>query len=72
MSFLRKERRAHTEEKNSWMLRLELLGKRSRGRPKRRFMDVAEEDARMNEEDVEDGVMEADESLCQSQRRATE
>ena len=39
------------------MLRMELPGKRKRGRPKRRFMDVAKEDmaeVEVTEEDVED------------------
>ena len=41
------------------MMRLELQGRRSRGRPKRRFMDVMKVDiklAGMREEDVEDKV----------------
>ncbi|KAF7645989.1 hypothetical protein LDENG_00195280 [Lucifuga dentata] len=41
------------------MLRLELPGKRSRGRPKRRFMDVAKEDMKLvgvREEEAEDRV----------------
>ena len=39
------------------MLRMELPGKRKRGRPKRRFMDVAKEDmaeVEVTEEDTED------------------
>ncbi|KAK2891434.1 hypothetical protein Q8A73_017099 [Channa argus] len=41
------------------MLRLELPGRRSRGRPKRRFMDVVREDMKLvgvSEEDAEDRV----------------
>ena len=41
------------------MLRLELPGRRSRGRPKRRFMDVVREDMKLvgvREEDAEDRV----------------
>ena len=39
------------------MLRIELLGKRKRGRPKRRFMDMVKEDmaeVEVTEEDIED------------------
>ena len=39
------------------MLRMELPGKRKRGRPKRRFMDVVKEDmaeVEVTEEDTED------------------
>ena len=39
------------------MLRMELPGKRERGRPKRRFMDVVKEDmaeVEVTEEDTED------------------
>ena len=39
------------------MLRMELSGKRKRGRPKRRFMDVVKEDmaeVEVTEEDTED------------------
>ena len=39
-----------------WMLRMELPGKRKRGRPKRRFMDVVKEDmaeVEVTEEDTE-------------------
>ena len=37
------------------MLRLELPGKRKRGRPKRRFRDVVKEDmAEFEEDDIED------------------
>ena len=41
------------------MMRLELKGRRSRGRPKRRFMDVEKEDMKLagvREEDEEDRV----------------
>ena len=40
-----------------WMLMMELPGKRKRGRPKRRFMDVVKEDmaeVKVTEEDAED------------------
>ena len=40
------------------MLRMELPGKKKRGRPKRRFMDVVKEDmaeVELTEEDTEDG-----------------
>ena len=40
-----------------WMLRMELPGKKKRGRPKRRFMNVAKEDmadVEVTEEDTED------------------
>ena len=40
-----------------WMLRMELPGKRKRGRPKRRFMDVVKEDmaeVEVKEEDADD------------------
>ena len=41
------------------MMRLELPGRRSRGRPKRRFMDVVKEDMKLvgvREEDADDRV----------------
>ena len=38
------------------MLRMELLGKRKRGRPKRRFMDVVKEDMAEVEVTEEDTV----------------
>ena len=36
------------------MLRMELSGKRKRGRPKRRFMDAVKEDMAEEEEDTKD------------------
>ena len=39
-----------------WMLRMELPGKRKRGRPKRRFMDVVKEDMAEVEVSEEDTV----------------
>ena len=52
----------HVLRKDDWyigrrMLRMELPGKRKRGRPKRRFMDVVKEDmaeVEVKEEDADD------------------
>ena len=39
--------RTHSEYIGRKMLRLELPGRRARGRPKRRFMDVVKEDMKL-------------------------
>ena len=49
-------RRKHDGYIGSWMLRTEMPGKRKRGRPKGRFMDVVKEDmakVEVTEEDTE-------------------
>ena len=50
-------RRKYDEHSRRRMLRMESLGKRKRGRPKRRFMDAVKEDmaeVEVTEEDTED------------------
>ena len=44
MRWYRHLRRNNDRYIGRWMLRMELLGKRKRGRPTRRFMDVVKED----------------------------
>ena len=51
--------RRYSEYIGSRMLRLELPGRRPRGRPKKRFMDVVKEDMKVvgvRKEDAEDRV----------------
>ena len=63
----------HVQRRNSEyidrrMMKLEAPGRRSRGRPKRRFMDAVKEDMSLvgvREEDAEDSQMEADDLLWQ-------
>ena len=49
--------RSDSEHIGRWMLKMELPGRRQKGRPKRRFMDVVREEAQIadvTEEDAED------------------
>ena len=61
--------RRESEYNGRRKMRLELPGWRSRGRPKRRFMDAVQEDMKLfgvREEDVEDRVRWRQMILCQA------